>query len=87
MKSGVHLIEFEVASSMDPMEKLSAVIVAPDTKVVLIHRPIIVEASNDDNSVVALHHATMDRLKLFRGDTVELTGRKDCMHCARGCHV
>ena len=48
---------------------------------------IIVEASSDDNSVVALHHATMDRLKLFRGDTVELTGRKDCMHCARGCHV
>jgi len=30
---------------------------------------------NDDNSVVALHPTTMDRLQLFRGDTVMLKVR------------
>ncbi|KAL0690305.1 hypothetical protein Bca4012_089983 [Brassica carinata] len=30
----------------------------------------IVEASNDDNSVVSLQPATMEKLKLFRGDTI-----------------
>ncbi|WZZ86019.1 hypothetical protein YC2023_114598 [Brassica napus] len=30
----------------------------------------IEEASNDDNSVVSLQPATMEKLKLFRGDTI-----------------
>lgn len=34
------------------------------------------EASNDDNSVVALSQAKMDELQLFRGDTVLLKGKR-----------
>lgn len=34
------------------------------------------EATNDDNSVVALHPATMEKLQLFRGDTVLIKGKK-----------
>lgn len=30
------------------------------------------DAVNDDNSVVALHSKTMEKLQLFRGDTVLL---------------
>jgi transitional endoplasmic reticulum ATPase len=33
------------------------------------------EAVNDDNSVVALHPKTMEKLQLFRGDTVLLKAR------------
>ncbi|KAK1643990.1 hypothetical protein QYE76_061795 [Lolium multiflorum] len=33
---------------------------------------VVEEATNDDNSVVALHPGTMERLQLFRGDTVLL---------------
>merc|ERR1719281_61577 len=34
------------------------------------NRLMVDEASNDDNSVVALNLATMEELQLFRGDTV-----------------
>ncbi|KAF2543003.1 hypothetical protein F2Q68_00031974 [Brassica cretica] len=34
----------------------------------------IEEASNDDNSVVSLQPATMEKLKLFRGDTILIKG-------------
>jgi hypothetical protein len=34
------------------------------------NRLVVDEATNDDNSVVALHPDTMERLQLFRGDTV-----------------
>lgn len=34
------------------------------------------EAVNDDNSVVALNTETMDKLQLFRGDTVLVKGKK-----------
>jgi len=34
------------------------------------------EASNDDNSVVALNLETMEELQLFRGDTVLLKGKR-----------
>ncbi|KAM0856610.1 hypothetical protein ACQ4PT_049009 [Festuca glaucescens] len=37
---------------------------------------VVNEATNDDNSVVALHPDTMERLQLFRGDTVLLKGKK-----------
>lgn len=40
------------------------------------NRLVVDEAINDDNSVVALHPKTMDRLQLFRGDTVLLKGKK-----------
>lgn len=39
------------------------------------NRLIVEEAVNDDNSVVALHPKTMERLQLFRGDTVMLKAR------------
>lgn len=34
------------------------------------NRLIVDEALNDDNSVVSLHPETMEKLQLFRGDTV-----------------
>lgn len=37
-----------------------------------INRLIVDEAVNDDNSVVAMHPETMEKLQLFRGDTVLL---------------
>uniref|UniRef100_A0ACD5YLT3 Uncharacterized protein n=1 Tax=Avena sativa TaxID=4498 RepID=A0ACD5YLT3_AVESA len=42
------------------------------------NRLVVDEActTNDDNSVVALHPDTMDKLQLFRGDTVLLKGKK-----------
>lgn len=40
------------------------------------NRLFVEEATNDDNSVVALHPATMEKLQLFRGDTVLLKGKK-----------
>ena len=39
------------------------------------NRLIVDEAINDDNSVVALNPATMEKLQLFRGDTVLLKAR------------
>ena len=39
------------------------------------NRLIVDEAINDDNSVVALNPATMEKLQLFRGDTVLLKVR------------
>jgi transitional endoplasmic reticulum ATPase len=40
------------------------------------NRLIVDEATQDDNSVVAIHPDTMDALNLFRGDTVKLVGKK-----------
>lgn len=40
------------------------------------NRLFVEEAINDDNSVVALHPSTMEKLQLFRGDTVLLKGKK-----------
>lgn len=34
------------------------------------------DAVNDDNSVITLSTATMERLQLFRGDTVIVKGKK-----------
>lgn len=34
------------------------------------------DTSNDDNSVVSLSPATMEKLSLFRGDTVLIKGKK-----------
>lgn len=39
------------------------------------NRLVVDEAVNDDNSVVALHPQTMEKLQLFRGDTVLLKVR------------
>lgn len=36
------------------------------------NRLVVDEAVNDDNSVVALHPDTMEKLQLFRGDTILL---------------
>ncbi|XVE79803.1 hypothetical protein DITRI_Ditri14bG0085400 [Diplodiscus trichospermus] len=40
------------------------------------NRLVVDEAVNDDNSVVALHPDTMEKLQLFRGDTVLIKGKK-----------
>jgi len=40
------------------------------------NRLLVDEATNDDNSVVALNPTTMETLQLFRGDTVLLKGKK-----------
>jgi transitional endoplasmic reticulum ATPase len=40
------------------------------------NRLIVDDALNDDNSVVCLSPAKMEELKLFRGDTVLLKGKK-----------
>jgi len=40
------------------------------------NRLFVEEAVNDDNSVISLHPATMEKLQLFRGDTVLLKGKK-----------
>jgi len=34
------------------------------------NRLVVDEAVNDDNSVVSLHPETMEKLQLFRGDTI-----------------
>ena len=58
------------------------------------NRLVVDEATNDDNSVVALHPDTMERLQLFRGDTALLKVRMsplprrllcfDCIFVLRG---
>ncbi|KAL6213524.1 hypothetical protein ACLB2K_012971 [Fragaria x ananassa] len=40
------------------------------------NRLIVDEAVMDDNSVAQLHPATMEKLQLFRGDTVLIKGKK-----------
>lgn len=40
------------------------------------NRLIVEDALNDDNSVVSLSQAKMDELQLFRGDTVQLKGKR-----------
>ena len=40
------------------------------------NRLVVDEASNDDNSVVALNTQTMEELQLFRGDTVLIKGKR-----------
>ncbi|KAG0456915.1 hypothetical protein HPP92_022072 [Vanilla planifolia] len=40
------------------------------------NRLIVEEAINDDNSVVSLNPQTMEKLQIFRGDTILLKGKK-----------
>ncbi|KAL2519574.1 Cell division control protein 48E [Abeliophyllum distichum] len=40
------------------------------------NRLVVDEAVNDDNSVVSLHPTTMEKLQLFRGDTILIKGKK-----------
>jgi transitional endoplasmic reticulum ATPase len=47
------------------------------------NRLVVDEAVNDDNSVVALHPTTMEKLQLFRGDTVLL--KVGLRRALRGC--
>lgn len=36
----------------------------------------VTDATNDDNSIIALSNNTMEQLQLFRGDTVLVRGKK-----------
>ena len=49
---------------------------APKLKKKNPNRLIVDDAVNDDNSVVSLHPNTMQELALFRGDTVQIKGKK-----------
>ncbi|KAL0333379.1 UNVERIFIED_CONTAM: Cell division control protein 48D [Sesamum angustifolium] len=40
------------------------------------NRLVVDEAINDDNSVVSMHPETMEKLQLFRGDTILIKGKK-----------
>lgn len=40
------------------------------------HKLTVEEAKNDDNSVVEMSQAKMEELKIFKGDTVMLKGKK-----------
>jgi len=40
------------------------------------NRLMVDDATNDDNSVISLHTNTMEKLQLFRGDTVLVKGKK-----------
>eukprot|EP01118_Nematostelium_gracile_P001143 TRINITY_DN1117_c0_g1_i1.p1 TRINITY_DN1117_c0_g1~~TRINITY_DN1117_c0_g1_i1.p1 ORF type:complete len:803 (-),score=290.31 TRINITY_DN1117_c0_g1_i1:36-2444(-) len=40
------------------------------------NRLLVDEAANDDNSIISLHPATMEKLQLFRGDTVLVKGKR-----------
>ncbi|XP_039038614.1 cell division control protein 48 homolog D-like, partial [Hibiscus syriacus] len=40
------------------------------------NRLVVDEAVNDDNSVVAIHPDTMEKLQLFHGDTILVKGKK-----------
>ena len=44
------------------------------------NRLVVDEAINDDNSVVALHPDTMEKLQLFRGDTILIKVRFSCFY-------
>lgn len=45
------------------------------------NRLVVDEAVNDDNSVVALHPETMEKLQLFRGDTILIKVGFLCVFC------
>lgn len=49
------------------------------------NRLVVDDALSDDNTVVSLHPDTMEKLQLFRGDTVMLKVRSG-MHCVRTPH-
>lgn len=54
------------------------------------NRLIVDEAVNDDNSVVSMHPATMEKLQFFRGDTIlikVLPVRFCLMIPLRFCHI
>ena len=58
---------FFVSSSKGPKRDFSTAILERKKAA---NRLVVDEAINDDNSVVALHPDTMEKLQLFRGDTI-----------------
>ena len=60
----------------DDKKDLSEAILGTGPKQRSPNRLIVDEASNDDNSVIALSPAKMEELQLFRGDTVLIKGKK-----------
>merc|ERR1719271_721655 len=58
----------ETTPAAEPAKKL--------TKKRSPNRLVVDEATNDDNSVVALSQAKMEELNLFRGDNVLVKGKK-----------
>ncbi|KAJ7554804.1 hypothetical protein O6H91_05G009900 [Diphasiastrum complanatum] len=63
----------EASDSKAPKKDLSTAILERKKSP---NRLIVDEAVNDDNSVVALNLETMEKLQLFRGDTVLIKGKK-----------
>ena len=60
----------------DKKDLSEAILGSANTKQRSPNRLIVDEASNDDNSVIALSPAKMEELQLFRGDTVLIKGKK-----------
>lgn len=63
------------ASGVDPREedKTATAILRRKKKDNML---LVDDAINDDNSVIAINSNTMDKLELFRGDTVLVKGKK-----------
>lgn len=59
----------EVDPSHDPATAILRRKAAPN-------KLMVDDATNDDNSVITLSAATMEKLQLFRGDTVIVKGKK-----------
>eukprot|EP00179_Madagascaria_erythrocladioides_P005413 CAMPEP_0198317306 /NCGR_PEP_ID=MMETSP1450-20131203/6815_1 /TAXON_ID=753684 ORGANISM="Madagascaria erythrocladiodes, Strain CCMP3234" /NCGR_SAMPLE_ID=MMETSP1450 /ASSEMBLY_ACC=CAM_ASM_001115 /LENGTH=812 /DNA_ID=CAMNT_0044020495 /DNA_START=79 /DNA_END=2517 /DNA_ORIENTATION=+ len=69
-------------SASDPVEKKEPQAEKKDVSTAIMdkkkapNRLLVDEATNDDNSVIALSPGKMEELQLFRGDTVLLKGKK-----------
>ncbi|KAI8980481.1 transitional endoplasmic reticulum ATPase [Pilobolus umbonatus] len=63
------VVDPEVDPSHDPATAILRRKAAPN-------KLMVDDSSNDDNSVITLSTATMERLQLFRGDTVIVKGKK-----------
>lgn len=63
----------KTSSSADPAHDPATAILR---KKAAPNKLVVDDASNDDNSVLCLSTATMERLSLFRGDTVLVKGKK-----------
>ncbi|XP_020253671.1 cell division control protein 48 homolog D-like [Asparagus officinalis] len=66
----------EASSSSDPKGAKRDFSTAILERKKAANRLVVDEAVNDDNSVVSLNPETMEKLQLFRGDTILLKGKK-----------
>ncbi|RKP09336.1 transitional endoplasmic reticulum ATPase [Thamnocephalis sphaerospora] len=63
----------EIKEQVDPTKDTATAILRNKTAP---NKLVVDDATSDDNSVIAMSTATMERLQLFRGDTVIVKGKK-----------